>query len=337
MSKQKKQNSLRTRPQILTLSEAELALPEGLPSPAEAYLANLSASGRRTQQASLKNLAFIFSNGKIDDPQKFPWQALRYEHTSGLAAHMIDIGYAKPTVNKHLVALRRVLEEAYRLGLYSDHNLFYRAQGVKSLRAHTIPRGRTLQMTELEALVKAALADKNQSLGTRDAAMIATLYAAALRRQELVDLNLADLDLTERHLRVLGKGSRERLVYLAEDSLAALLAWIALRGRKVGPLFCRITKGGKITLHRLTPQAVYCILRQRALEAGIDSFSPHDLRRSAITDLLSADVDVLTVSSIAGHASADTTRRYDRRSEDTKRAAADRLRSPFRPKKKEEA
>jgi site-specific recombinase XerD len=323
---------LTTKAKLQTLIPEQLTLDPDLPSPAEAYLNTLSASGRRTQATALKNLAFLFSDSKIEDPNKFPWQHLRYEHTSGLAAYMVEIGYAKSSVNKHLVALRRVLEEAYRLGLYQDHNLFYRAQGVKSLRTQTLPRGRSLKMEELEALVRSAMADKNQVLGVRDAALISTLYAAALRRQEIVDLNLADFELSERKLRVLGKGNKKRLVYLSKDALKALEAWLLLRGRKLGPLFCRVGKGGKAVLRRLSAQAIYYILHQRGLEAGIEAFSPHDLRRTSITDLLSADVDVLTVSAIAGHASADTTRRYDRRSEDTKREAAQRLRSPFKPK-----
>jgi site-specific recombinase XerD len=323
---------INTKAKIQSLTPEQLTLDPGLPSPAEAYLNTLSASGRRTQATALKNLAFLFSDSKIEDPNKFPWQHLRYEHTSSLAAYMVEIGYAKSSVNKHLVALRRVLEEAYRLGLYQDHDLFYHAQGVKSLRTQTIPRGRSLKMEELEALVRSAMADKNQVLGVRDAALISTLYATALRRQEIVDLNLADLELSERKLRVLGKGNKKRLVYLSEDALKALEAWLLLRGRKLGPLFCRVGKSGKAVLRRLSAQAIYYILHQRGLEAGIEAFSPHDLRRTSITDLLSANVDVLTVSAIAGHASADTTRRYDRRSEDTKREAAQRLRSPFKPK-----
>jgi len=78
-------------------------------------------------------------------------------------------------------------------------------------------------------------------------------------------------------------------------------------------------------------QAIYYLLKNRQQEAGLDDFTPHDLRRTAITDLLSAQVDVLTVSAIAGHASADTTRRYDRRSEESKKAAALKLASPFSP------
>ncbi|MGB4594632.1 MAG: site-specific integrase [Anaerolineaceae bacterium] len=315
---------------LQTLTPEQLALELPLPSPVEAYLNALSPSGRRTQATALNNLSFLFSDGKVENALKFPWQLLRYEHTSGLAFHMVDIGYAKSSVNKHLVALRRVLEEAYRLGQYDDHNDFYRASGVKSLRTQTIPRGRALKMPELEALVTACLRPSPYpSLGIRDAAIISTLYAAALRRQEIVDLNLADLSLAEASLRILGKGSKKRIVYLSQDALSALLAWLEVRGRKVGPLFSRVRKGGKVTLQRLTPQAIYCLLKRRALEANVDAFTPHDLRRTSITDLLSANVDVLTVSSIAGHASADTTRRYDKRSEETKKAAADKLHSPF--------
>jgi len=314
---------------LLTLTPEQLALPLPSPSPAEAYLNSLSPSGRRTQATALNNLAFLFSDGKQEDGQMFPWQLLRYEHTSTLAFHMVNIGYAKSSVNKHLVALRRVLEEAYRLGQYNDHNDFYRASSVKSLRAQTIPRGRALKMPELAALVTDCLQSSSPNLGIRDAAIISTLYAAALRRQEIVDLNLADLSLTETSLRILGKGSKKRVVYLSQDALSALLAWLEVRGRKVGPLFTRVRKGGKVTLQRLTPQAIYCQLKRRALEAGVDAFTPHDLRRTSITDLLSAEVDVLTVSAIAGHASSDTTRRYDKRSEETKKAAADKLHSPF--------
>ncbi len=300
------------------------------PSPAQAYLNTLSPSGRRSQHTALNNLAYIFSGGEMNEALNFPWELLRYEHTSGLAAYMVDIGYAKSSVNKHLVALRRVLAESYQLGLYTDHNDYYRAAGVKSLRSETLPRGRTLRMEELRALIRTCLADENNpTLGVRDAAVITVLYAAAVRRQEVVDLNLADLDLKEARIRILGKGSKKRQVYLQADAVAALQNWLDLRGKQLGPLFTRVTKSGRVMFKRLTPQAVYYLLKHRQTQAGLDDFTPHDLRRTSITDLLSAQVDVLTVSAIAGHASADTTKRYDRRSDENKKAAAQRLPSPF--------
>ena len=319
----------RTPLNLPDLSELQPSDP-GAPSPAQAYLNSLSPSGRRSQHTALNNLAYILSGGKISEGLNFPWELLRYEHTSGLAAYMVDVGYAKSSVNKHLVALRRVLAESYQLGLYQDHNDYYRAAGVKSLRSETLPRGRTLKMEELRALIQACLRDtSNPPLGVRDAAVITVLYAAAVRRQEIVDLNLADLDLKEGKLRILGKGSKKRQVYLQADAIGALQNWLELRGKQLGPLFTRVTKSGRVMLTRLTPQAVYYLLKHRQAQAGLDDFTPHDLRRTSITDLLSAQVDVLTVSAIAGHASADTTKRYDRRSEENKKAAAQKLPSPF--------
>jgi len=324
MAKRKENN-------LQTLSPEELESATGLPSPAQAYLNSLSPAGKRTQAIALNNLAYIFSDAKTSDALTFPWHLLRYENTSGLSAHMVDIGYAKATVNKHLVALRRVLEEAFRLGLYTDYNDYYRAAGVRSLRVESLPRGRSLSMEELDRLVASCQADRaNPRLGTRDTAIITLMYACGLRRQETVDLNLADLDLDNQKIRILGKGSKQRFVYLSQDAIPAIEAWLQVRGRQLGPLFTRVSKGGKVILKRLSAQAIYYILKSRQKEAGVASFSPHDVRRTTITDMLEANIDVLTVSAIAGHASADTTRRYDKRPEETKRAAAEMLRAPAR-------
>ncbi|HHX08748.1 MAG TPA: tyrosine-type recombinase/integrase [Chloroflexi bacterium] len=319
-----------TRSVFTPLSQEELRLDPGLPSPAQAYLNTLSPSGKRTQATALNNLAYIFSGGKLDKADDFPWHKLRYEHTSQLSAHMVDIGYAKATINKHLVALRRVLEECYRLGLFADHNDYYRAAGIKSLRSETILRGRTLELEELQALLGACLADElKPALAARDTALITLMYVTGIRRQEVVDLNLADLLLKESKLRILGKGSKQREVFLSAEALERLEKWIDFRGKKLGPLFTRVSKGGKASLDRLSAQAVYYILKTRQKQAGLEAFTPHDLRRTTITDLLSAEVDVLTVSAIAGHNSSDTTRRYDRRSEESKRQAVERLHSPL--------
>lgn len=312
------------------LAPEELLCDPTLSSPAQAYLNALSPSGKRTQATALNNLAYIFSDGKHTDATSFPWHKLRYEHTSQLSSHMVHIGYAKATVNKHLVALRRVLEEAYRLGLYTEHNDYYRATGVKSLRQETVLRGRTLEHEELRELWRACLTDgSNPALRARDAALITLMYVTGIRRQEVVDLNLSDLIEKESKLRILGKGSKQREVFLSDEAMISLSNWLDHRGRALGPLFTRIGKGGKVSIQRLSSQAIYYILKNRQAKAGLDSFTPHDLRRTTITEMLAAEVDVLTVSAIAGHNSSDTTRRYDRRSEERKKQAVERLRSPF--------
>jgi site-specific recombinase XerD len=80
---------------------------------------------------------------------------------------------------------------------------------------------------------------------------------------------------------------------------------------------------------RETNQAIYNMLRKRAFEAGVKGFSPHDLRRTFVSDLLDAGADIATVASMAGYANVQTTARYDRRPEEAKRKAGRLLHVPY--------
>jgi site-specific recombinase XerD len=128
---------------------------------------------------------------------------------------------------------------------------------------------------------------------------------------------------------VAAKGRKDRLGYATNGSADALNDWLVARGGDPGPLFCRINKGGRITIRRLTDQAVLHVLKKRAVQAGVASFSPHDLRRSFISDLLDAGADISTAQQLAGHANVTTTARYDRRGEATRRKAAELLHIPY--------
>jgi integrase len=75
--------------------------------------------------------------------------------------------------------------------------------------------------------------------------------------------------------------------------------------------------------------AVLLLLRRRAQQARVPSFTPHDLRRSFISDLLESGADMVTVQKLAGHANVQTTARYDRRGEEVKRRAAELVHVPF--------
>jgi integrase/recombinase XerD len=101
-------------------------------------------------------------------------------------------------------------------------------------------------------------------------------------------------------------------------------------GTDPGPLLLPVNKGGRLQLRRLTPQAVLAACRKRATQADLEHFSPHDLRRTFISDLLAAGADLSATQQLAGHASVTTTTRYDRRGERSKQAAAARLRVPYR-------
>ena len=82
---------------------------------------------------------------------------------------------------------------------------------------------------------------------------------------------------------------------------------------------------------RMTDQAVLMLLRRRAAQARVPAFTPHDLRRTFVGDLLEAGADMVTVQKLAGHSNVQTTARYDRRGEETKRRAAELLHVPFVP------
>jgi integrase len=91
----------------------------------------------------------------------------------------------------------------------------------------------------------------------------------------------------------------------------------------------RSLSGGEVIVRSITDQAIYSILQTRAIKAKVRPFSPHDLRRSCVSDLLDAGVDICVVQQFVGHANVTTTARYDRRGEHAKKRAAKSLHVPF--------
>jgi site-specific recombinase XerD len=101
------------------------------------------------------------------------------------------------------------------------------------------------------------------------------------------------------------------------------------RGDKSGALFCPVHKSGKVRVEVMTDQAIMKILKKRGFQTDLEPFSPHDQRRTFISDLLDAGADIATVQKLAGHASVTTTARYDRRGEEAKSKATDLLEIPY--------
>lgn len=295
--------------------------------PAAVYLARLAAGSRRTMGGALDVVAGLLTSYRCDKAT-LDWGALRYQHTAAVRALLADL-YAPATANKILAALRGVLKEAWRLG-YMEAEEYHRAADLPTIRGTTVPRGRAVSSGEMRLLFEACRHD-NTPAGKRDAALITILYGCGLRRSEVVALDLADYEAETGALKVRsGKGNKGRVSYAgAGGSRAAIAAWLACRGKGPGPLFCPVNKGGSVTLRRMTDQAVRKILIKRAKEAGVASFSPHDLRRTMIGDLLDAGADISTVQRLAGHSNVTTTARYDRRGEAAKRKAAELLSIPY--------
>ncbi|BAZ33649.1 phage integrase (plasmid) [Cylindrospermum sp. NIES-4074] len=307
-----------------------LALTAPLPlteHPAAVYLSGLSPGSRPAMGQALNAIARMLTSNQCD-ADTLDWAKLRYKHTSALRVILME-RYAPATANKMLSALRRVLKEALRLELM-DAVDFARAVDIANIKVSKELKGRCLSADETTALMQACFNDPTP-IGFRDAALIAILRGAGLRRGEVVNLALSDLHSGTMKVRS-GKGGKDRTVYLPDAAVTVVEDWLEVRSGKSGPLLCHVNKAGCVTLRQLTPQAVLFILEKRGVEAGVDNFSAHDFRRTFISDLLDSGVDIVTVQRLAGHTSPELTSRYDRRGEEIKQRAVQAIAIPQRRK-----
>ena len=291
-------------------------------SPADLYMAQLS-SGSQGMRQCLDAIAEILDPST--DADTYPWHKVTYRESMAVRQALVK-RYKPSTVNKMLSALRGVLKQAWRLGLL-DADAYHRAADVENVRASTLLSGRALESDEIRRLFRVCTEDDSPK-GARDAAILAVFYGCGLRRTELVRLEVDDFDPEDCSIVVNGKRRKQRIVYVNESGCRLLTAWLEHRGIQAGPLFCPVRQSGEVGISGLRGESVAYILRCRQEEAGIEPFSPHDLRRTFVTTLLDAGEDVLTVQRLAGHADVTTTARYDRRGEGGKRRAVQQLAIP---------
>lgn len=274
---------------------------------ATAYLAGLGEGSRQTQAKAIRTVCRIVM-GPEADPANFPWHAVTFAHSAALRQVMAN-SYKPATTNRLLAAWRGVLKAAWRLGQMDDAT-YMRAVDVQDVRLSGELRGRALPDEERRQLFEHARND-SRPLGQRDAAMLALLYGCGLRRAEASGLNLESVQADGIHVR--GKGGKVRIVpvppafqELLRPYLDGLLA--------DGPLLRSIDRRtGELTDKRLTVDGIAKALAARVNAAGLLPTTPHDLRRTYITNLLNVGTDPLTVAELAGHVRIDTTRKYDRR------------------------
>ena len=168
---------------------------------------------------------------------------------------------------------------------------------------------KALSEQQVEALLEAP--DVETPLGLRDRAMIELMYATGLRVSELIGLELPNLNLNQGVVRVTGKGGKERLVPLGEESISWLTRYLdygrgeLMRGAACAKIFVTARKTG------MTRQAFWHSIRKHAQLAGIDQqVSPHMLRHSFATHLLNHGADLRVVQLLLGHSDLSTTQIY---------------------------
>lgn len=215
-------------------------------------------------------------------------------------ARLHDRGLSKTSASRKLAALRSFFRFLCREGLAA-------ANPARSLLSPRIERRIPVRLEEADAgrLVEVP---GEEPLAVRDRAILEVLYATGLRCAELVGLDLSDVDQAGRMIRVLGKGSKERIVPFGRTAQGALNRYLSVRTglwARSEALFVN-KRGG-----RLTDRSVRRLVARRVRQAAIEQrVSPHTLRHAFATHLLERGADLRSIQELLGHARLSTTQRY---------------------------
>jgi len=229
------------------------------------------------------------------------WDALDGQHVRRFAAHTHAAGLGPRSLARRLAALRTFCDFLLRERVIR-HN-----PGV-DIRAPKAPK-RLPHTLDADMMGRLLALEPRGPLDVRDLAIMELLYSSGLRLAELLALDLGDVDLADHTVRVLGKGSKTRIVPVGRPARQALQRWLRERGPFVQPaeraLF--VGRNGR----RLGPRAVQLRLAAHARRQGLPvGVHPHLFRHSFATHLLESSRDLRGVQELLGHANIGTTQIY---------------------------
>lgn len=273
---------------------------------------NVSAHTLRAYRTDLDLWLTWLAENRGVRPSQLDLAAFDSDGVRGFLGALHDRGNSRASTARRLAALRGFARYLLREEMIEgDPTAAVGApRKEKTLPAH-------LSAPDMDRLLEAP--DASTVAGRRDAAILELFYASGLRLSELVGLDLEDVNLAGRVVRVMGKGAKERLVPFNQATARALRAMMAdhaslpagprqasARHRRLRhPLFLNL-RGG-----RLTTRSVDRIVRRYVGEAGIPGgISPHALRHTFATHLLQAGADLRAIQELLGHAQLSTTQRY---------------------------
>ena len=241
---------------------------------------------------------------------------LNHQSVRAFLGELYQRGTAGSTSARRLAAIRSFARYLRREGLL-DHDpgaLISAPRQVRKIPAH-------LDIDEMQALLDAP--DRTTPLGRRDQAILELFYASGLRLSELVGVDLEDLNLSSRLLRVLGKGGKERLLPFNRTAGAAIRGYLKDRRDLVraapltpaGGSGSRRPKGEPLFLNyrggRLSTRSVDRLVRRYVVQSSTKlGISPHALRHSFATHLLERGADLRAIQELLGHSRVTTTQRY---------------------------
>jgi len=231
-------------------------------------------------------------------------EAAGREDLLAVLAAEVQGGKSPRSVSRYLSAYRQFYRWLVREGVISS-------DPVSLIESPRTGRGLPRALTEQQVESLLAAPDISTALGKRDRAMLELMYATGLRVSELVNLELANLNLNQGVVRVIGKGRKERLVPIGDEAHESLQTWLSIgrpevmKAAQTDKVFVTTRKAG------MTRQAFWYMVRRYASRSGItQKLSPHTLRHSFATHLLNHGADLRVVQLLLGHSDLSTTQIY---------------------------
>jgi integrase len=284
-------------------------------NPVQLYRLSLASKNSRAQVDKLTKRIAALEN--INNVESYPWHEMTYSKTLSIMTELEE-KLAYTSVNAYLAVIKGVSKQCWMLGLM-DGDTYSKIKAVQGRKGSRVPSGRAISDLEADALFTVCTNDPNIARSKRNAAILALGLFAGLRRSEIAQLKRHDIDLYNASYTVIGKGNKQQTLPLAATALPHLTAWLeeCLRQNIKGDyLFGEIEKNGNIKhLNGIIGNTVWTIIKKTAFDAGVDPDrlpSPHDMRRTLITNLLDKGINPRITQVVARHANVQTTMRYDR-------------------------
>ena len=225
----------------------------------------------------------------------------------GVLSYLLNLkerNYAATTIARKVAAMRSFLEFMMNEGNIKDNP----AQNIASPKVgRALPK--PISISQVRRLLDEP-ARQSKSEAQRDTAILHLLYASGMRVSELVSLNLNDVDLVGGFVRCFGKGHKERIIPIAPRAAQAVDEYL----KELRPRLVHSPEESALFLNargeRLTRQGLWQILKEYAKSVGLEGITPHTLRHSFATHMLSGGADLRSVQELLGHANISTTQVY---------------------------
>lgn len=254
----------------------------------------------------LNQFAAYLSHAGVDGTDRL--ETVTHHTIRGFLHDLIEKGYSHRSIARKLACLKSFFRFLRRQQMLSTNP-------AASVQAPKVPKRLPTVLAEQEVALLMEQPDRSTPEGCRDRAVLEIFYGTGIRRGELIRLNWSDINFADGTLKVMGKGSKQRIVPFGRKALQALREYRAVRAMLVVPPYDDATSGEAVFVtkrgKRLSPKGVNVLMNYYIGKVSeVNKKSPHVLRHSFATHLLDRGADLKAVQQLLGHESLSTTQIY---------------------------